>query len=184
VGAIHPRSSATKKVKQLNLVLVVFAVLCSGCPWPLPDRNLKEYVKEQDVVGRWNFQPESIALVVRDGFKTNPTHQYHIQFLKDGTCAFRSVVDEFQGGNYRDVKGKWKLEHDTTGGSNIKKKNTIQIDLSIANGTHTRYLNFDKVDGTLVLWQFYGDPDSWEFMEYKKAEQSPASDDLKAAPEE
>ena len=173
-----------KKVKQLNLVLVVFAVLCSGCPWPLPDRNLKEYVKEQDVVGRWNFQPESIALVVRDGFKTNPTHQYHIQFLKDGTCAFRSVVDEFQAGNYRDVKGKWKLEHDTTGGSNIKKKNTIQIDLSIANGTHTRYLNFDKVDGTLVLWQFYGDPDSWEFMEYKKAEQSPASDDLKAAPEE
>ncbi len=173
-----------KKVKQLNLVLVVLAVLCSGCPWPLPDRNLKEYVKEQDVVGRWNFQPESIALVVRDGFKTNPTHQYHIQFLKDGTCAFRSVVDEFQGGNYRDVKGKWKLEHDTTGGSNIKKKNTIQIDLSIANGTHTRYLNFDKVDGTLVLWQFYGDPDSWEFMEYKKAEQSPASDDLKAAPEE
>ena len=173
-----------KKVKQLNLVLVVFAVLCSGCPWPLPDRNLKEYVKEQDVVGTWNFQPESIALVVRDGFKTNPTHQYHIQFLKDGTCAFRSVVDEFQGGNYRDVKGKWKLEHDTTGGYNIKKKNTIQIDLSIANGTHTRYLNFDKVDGTLVLWQFYGDPDSWEFMEYKKAEQSPASDDLKAAPEE
>ncbi len=173
-----------KKVTQLNLVLVVLAVLCSGCPWPLPDRNLKEYVKEQDVVGRWNFQPESIALVVRDGFKTNPTHQYHIQFLKDGTCAFRSVVDEFQGGNYHDVKGKWKLEHDTTGGSNIKKKNTIQIDLSIANGTHTRYLNFDKVDGTLVLWQFYGDPDSWEFMEYKKAEQSPASDDLKAAPEE
>ena len=68
------------------------------------------------------------------------------------------------------MKGKWKLEHDTTGGSNIKKKNTIQIDLAIANGTHTRYLNFAKENETLVLWQFYGDPDSWEFMEYKKTE--------------
>ena len=38
---------------------------------PRANRNLKEYVKEQDVVGTWNLQPESIALVVRDGFKTN-----------------------------------------------------------------------------------------------------------------
>lgn len=162
----------------------MLAVLCSGCPGPLPDRNLKEYVKEQDVVGRWNFQSESIALVVRDGFKTNPTHQHHIQFLENGTCVFRSVVVVVGGGHYHDVKGKWKLEHNTTGGSNIKKKNTIQIDLAIANGIRTRYLNFNKEDETLVLWQFYGDPDSWEFMEYKKTEQSPASDDLKTGPEE
>ena len=144
----------------------------------MPDRNLKDYVKEQDVVGRWNLQPESLTLLTRDGFQTNSAQQYYVQFLTNGVCAFHSVIDEFQGGTYRDVKGSWKLEHDTTGGSNIKKKSTIQVDLSLPDGRHVRYLNFDRIDGALVLWQFNGDPDSWEFMEYKKAEPQAGGDGI------
>jgi hypothetical protein len=160
-------------MKILSPLLILLTIICTGCPHPLgmPDRNLKTYVQDQDVVGVWSLQPESLSLLTRDGFKADSSHMYQIQFQADGACSFRSVVDEFSGGTYHDAKGEWKLEHDTTGGSNIEKKNTIEMNLSLPNGRHIQYLNFDKVDGSLVLWQFYGDPDSWEFMEYKKAEQ-------------
>lgn len=157
-------------MKQLSPLLIVLALLCTGCPRPLwlPDRNLKEYVTEQDVVGIWSLQPESLALLTRDEFKTNSTYQYNIRFFEDGSCSFHSVIAEFQGGDYCDVKGTWELKHDITGDSNVEKKNTVRIDLLIENKAVVRYLNFDKEDGALVLWQFYGDPDSWEFLEYKK----------------
>ena len=160
---------------RLRPILVALAILCSGCPRPLwlPDRNLREYVHEQEVIGIWNLSAESLDLLTRDGFKTNPSHQYRIQFLPDGVCAFQSVVDIVGDTDvireYYDVKGKWKLEHDTTGNSNIKKKNTLRMALTLPDGEYSYYLNFDKQDGTLVLWDFYGDPDSWEFMEYKRA---------------
>ncbi|MDP7010932.1 MAG: hypothetical protein QF685_06090 [Verrucomicrobiota bacterium] len=171
-----------KKMKQLSTFLIVLAILCAGCG--LPDRNLKENVKEQDVVCEWSLRPESLALLARDGFKTNSTHHYRIHFQTNGACLFQTVVDDFRSGVYHDVKGTWKLEHDTTGNSNIKKKNTIQIELPLPSGRYIFHLNFDKHDGKLVLWNFYGDPDSWEFMEYRKAKQSPTSDGQKAAPEE
>ena len=118
-----------KKMKQLSTFLIVLAILCAGCG--LPDRNLKENVKEQDVVCEWSLRPESLALLARDGFKTNSTHHYRIHFQTNGACLFQTVVDDFRSGVYHDVKGTWKLEHDTTGNSNIKKKNTIQIELPL-----------------------------------------------------
>ena len=173
----------TKRVKQFSPILAVLTSLCLGCPGPLPDRNLKQYVKEQDVVGMWNLSPAFLALLTRDGFKTNVSHKYHIQFLTNGVCSFQSVVGEFQSGTYHDEKGTWKLEHDTAGNSNVKKKNAIRIELALPNTRYVFYLNLDKRDQAFVLWNFYGDPDSWEFMEYERTEQSPAGGRLQAPPD-
>ena len=157
-------------MKQLSPFLILVMILCAGCPRPLflPDRNLKDYVRETDVIGAWNLQQESLDLLIRDGFATNASHQYHIQFLTNGICVFQSVADKSIGGEYYDVQGTWKLEHDTTGGSNFGKKNAIRLELPLPNTTHLSYLNLDKRDNALVLWSFYGDPDSWEFIEYMK----------------
>ena len=156
--------------------MIVLAGLCVGCPHPVlsPDRNLKEYIQESDIVGEWFLQPASLALLARDGFETNAAYRYNIQFMTNGGCVFQSVVTAFKGGAYFDIAGIWRLEHDTTGGSDIKVKNAIRLELPLPNTTHLSYLHLDKREAALVLWSFYGDPDSWEFMEYKRAEQGVA----------
>ena len=161
-------------MKQLSPLLIILTVLCAGCPRPiwLSDPNLKEYVQEPDVVGVWNLQLESLALLARDGFKVNSSQLFSIQFVTNGVCIFQSVADSFKGGVYHDVRGTWSLEHDTTGSSNIKTKNAIRMELPLPNTTSLRYLNFEKRDGRLILWSYYGDPDLNEFMKYKKAEQA------------
>jgi hypothetical protein len=157
---------------RLNVLLVVLALVLMGCPRPLflPDRNLDKYVTEQNVVGAWTLQDQSLGLLGRDGFKSSSEHQYQIRFLAGGTCEFRSVINDVQGGIYYEVEGTWLLLHDVTRGSNTKKKNEIRIELPLPDVTHRLQLNLDRVDGALVLWQFYGDPDSWEFMEYAPVE--------------
>lgn len=161
-----------KRIRSVIPAMIILALLCTGCPHPLwlPDRNLKALVQEQDVIGTWNLRPESLALLTRDSFKTNASHHYQIHFMTNGVCSFQTVAETFPGATYHDVKGGWKLEHNTTGDSNIKKKNAIKLELSLPTMTRTCYLNFDMRDSALILWNFYGDPDSWEFMEYTKAQ--------------
>lgn len=38
-----------------NVGLFIVLMLCVGCPGPLPNRNLKEYVTKGDVVGTIDF---------------------------------------------------------------------------------------------------------------------------------
>lgn len=151
--------------RGLLLVLLVGALLTS-CG--LPNRNLNETLSEKDVIGTWKLTQDSLRLLTRDKFRSDPSHLYTITFRLDGTCTFASVSDEFQGGTYTVVDGTWRLEHDTTGDSNLRKRNAIQMKLR-PKSDHTveRYLNFDRDKRKqLILWNYYGDPDQWEFIEY------------------
>ena len=67
-----------------------------------------------------------------------------------------------------EADGRWKLEHNTTGGSNIHKTNALSLEIKMPEMTDNRYLNFAEQDNKLILWNFYGDPDSWEFLEYER----------------
>jgi hypothetical protein len=156
-------------MKMITGGLFCGIVLFLGChPIYLPDRNLREYVKDTDVVGQWTLTADSLKLLARDGFKMEDTHRYQIAFLGDGTCEFQSVLDSDRGGSYLSARGTWKLEHDTHGDSNEFKKNALRIELKLPTIMHIRHLNFDRKDDKLILWSYYGDPDSWEFMEYTK----------------
>ena len=146
---------------------LLLVLLLTGCPRPLwlPDRNLKEYLSEQDVVGQWRLTAESLDLLTHDGFKPADSHRYLIALLADGTCRFQTVMPEIgRSAIYQELTGKWKLEHDETNGANTKIKNTLSLELT---GYSTGFA-FDKKNGALILWTFYGDPDSWQFIEYKK----------------
>lgn len=141
----------------------------AGCHAPLPDRSLKQYVGETDVIGVWELTSDSMKLLARDGYNGPSNQTHHISFLADGTCEFQTVLDGFKGGTHYNAKGKWVLEKDTMGDSNVKVRNAIRMELKLPTTTYLRYLNFDRRKGKLVLWSFYGDPDSWEFMEYENA---------------
>lgn len=152
--------------------LLLLAALCSGCPRPLwlPDRNLTSRVERSDVVGKWALTTNSLGLLARDGFNADEHSAYTIDFRTDGTLAYQSVLAGFHTGTYLNIQGTWELQHDTKAHSNIRSKNAIEMTLNAPNMTYSRGLLFDKDKHGLILWEYYGDPDSWEFMEYRKAE--------------
>ncbi len=152
-----------------GFLFLLFAIaFLAGCG--LPDRNLKETLSDADVVGTWKLTEDSLGLLTRDKFQSAPSHLNTITFRPDGTCTFASVSDEFQGGTYTVVDGTWRLEHDTNGDSNVRKRNAIRMELHPKpNHTEQRYFNFDRDDRKqLKLWNYYGDPDQWEFIEYSR----------------
>ncbi len=169
LALLNNLSLLIKPREQVSLAIIWVLIISTGCsPFGLPDRNLKQYVSKNEVIGSWTMTAKSLSLLIRDGFQKKEGHQYEIEIFPDGTCRFQSVRGKFQGGIYHEVMGNWKLEHDKTGDSNVKKKNTLQLQLPLSKSTSYHYLNFDKKDGKLILWNFYGDPDSWEFIEYTK----------------
>ena len=152
--------------------MLLLTVLCSGCPRPLwlPDRNLKTLVDRNDILGKWCITSNSLTLLKRDGFVTQAHNIYAIDFRSDGSLEFQSVLAGFYTGTYCQVRGTWELKHDVEACSNVRSKNAIEMSLVMPKGTHFYCLAFDRDKNGLILWEYYGDPDSWEFVEYRKAE--------------
>ncbi len=154
---------------SVTSIVVLAAIALQGCgAYFAPDRNVTRKVAEAEVVGTWRLTAGSLALLQRDGFVADPTHAYTITFNVDGTLRFASVIDDFRSGRYFDVPGTWTLEHNTNGNSNVHKANALSLRIEVPGSTNNRYLNFAEENGKLQLWNYYGDPDSWEFMEYER----------------
>ena len=150
--------------QHLSLLLCLTLTGCGA--YFAPDRNAKEALADKDVIGTWSMSTNSLALLVRDGFRPAATNRYSITFSADGTCSFQSVESFASQHRYVSVSGTWKLEHDTQGSSNIKKVNALRLELLFDGVDHIQYWNFAREHGVLILWNYHGDPDQWEFVEY------------------
>jgi hypothetical protein len=147
--------------------LVVCGVLIgAGCgAYFPPDRNIKDRLEESAVIGRWSLTDRSLALLKRDGFQPDPSRPYTVAIKPDHTCLFSSVLTA----SYRVVAPcTWLLEHDTRGDSNVQKANSLRLDLDGEGVKQRLYLNLARDRGRLLLWNFLGDPDLWEFIEYQQ----------------
>jgi hypothetical protein len=51
----------------------------------------------------------------------------------------------------------------------VPKVNALRLAFKRATVNESRYLNFAREPEGLVLWNYLGDPDSWEFIEYARA---------------
>jgi hypothetical protein len=137
----------------------------AACGRFAPDRHLRRRVSENEVVGTWRLLPSSLDTVQKDaGYRPAEASRPHdIVFRADGTCHFRSI-DEAPPTRteYFDTEGTWKLVHYPPFSDG--KPNEVQITVDI------RGINFNlaEVKHRLHLWQFWGDPDEWLFLEYEK----------------
>jgi hypothetical protein len=145
------------------------ALCLPGCG--LPDRNLSRKLTTADVTGTWRLTAASLALLNRDGFKGAPEQRYTIVLKKDGQLNFASVISDFHTGTYMECQGTWNLGHDTRESSGLRVANTLRMRLKTASADRFTGMGFAETDGRLVLWDFYGDPDSWEFIEYERTPQ-------------
>ena len=147
----------------------MLCALVSGCGrYFAPDRNVKETLSDNDVVGRWKITKTSLDLLARDGFKSESNQTYTISFNKDGTCAFQTVELFSEKPNYISTNGTWKLEHDIKRYEHKPTKNELKFEFVFNGVRHLHKLDFARQDGKLLLWEFYRDPDEWEFMEYAR----------------
>jgi hypothetical protein len=155
----------SRRMKTSAVTILFAVVLVAGCGrYFAPDINLKRYATEKEIVGRWNLATQTLQIANRGGYAPAPGTQHEITFREDGTCDFRSITEFGQKAEYRNAHGSWKLEHDAGMQSEKKRRNQVSIrinDLGIR-------LYLTEENGRLLLWNFWGDPDSWEFIKYDR----------------
>ena len=135
-----------------------------------PPPDLRRYVTDDELIGVWVHTSDTERIIARDKPSGTRPSKCHLTLYKYGTCDFNVVYEGYDCFAYRNSSGHWKLEHDTEGNSNRRKKNAIAFDMEAPGFPGNMYLNLRKKDGRLILWDWYGDPDSREFIEYVKEE--------------
>lgn len=140
----------------------------AGALTPPPD--LRRYVTQDELVGVWIHTASTERLIARDKPSGTRPLKCQLTLRSDGTCDFDSVYGLYYSLAYRKSTGSWKLEHDTDGNSNRRRKNAIAFDMESPEFAGNMYLNLKEKNGKLILWEWHGDPDSWEFIEYVKEE--------------
>ncbi|MEM6393222.1 MAG: hypothetical protein AAF797_10650 [Planctomycetota bacterium] len=155
-----------------HLHLSLTALLCfasaSCSSYSLPNRHTDRTISTTELIGTWKLTADSLALLTRDGFASNPAHTYTITFDPGGTLLFSSVMADFQSGVYTTANGSWRLEHRKPGDPSGTPTNTLVIEIQQTSLDRFVAYSFAEENGSLVIWRFYGDPDLWEFMQYEK----------------
>ena len=142
---------------QSTLLLVTsFAITAfAGCgSYLAPDRHVSRTITELELVGTWSLTTESLGYLTREGYHPEEAN-HRFELHADGSVIFKSVCDTSEF-SYLDGTGIWTI------------KNGNRLELEIVANDRRYYLEFGigEKRGRLLLWQFYGDPDMWEFLEY------------------
>ena len=62
----------------------------------------------------------------------------------------------------------WVLVHDKPGLFDGRKANELRMTLDLAGKTLSTHLNIARENNELILWDYFSDPDLWQFLEYKR----------------
>ena len=131
----------------------------------IPDIRIKRKVAESEIIGTWQLDPKSSALVVdNDGndYVIDSSKPHTMVFRSDGTCQYRSVLQ--MPTRYVDAIGEWSIGTDSDNPKGCK----INMKLKSDGGTYMFSLDLKEESGELVIWEFWSDPDLWNFLEYKR----------------
>lgn len=149
-----------------RIIPIVASILfLAGCGrYFAPDIRLKRQVAANEITGTWVLRGDSLTIAKRDQFHPyheQPGRMHEIELRPDGTCHFRSITQ--MPTDYLDCEGEWQLGHSS------KDTNIPELDLLLKKGGGYGFsLDFTEEDSHLVVWQYWGDPDSWEFLKYDK----------------
>lgn len=155
------------------LLALITLPFVAGCG--MPDFRIKRKVAANEIIGTWELDPKSSAFATDndiDRHKADPTKVHAITFVAGGTCQFRSVLQ--MPTRYVDALGEWEISPT----DDDPKGSQIDISLKIeGDARHTFSMGLKEISGELILWQFWGDPDSWKFVEYRRQAEQPALTD-------
>jgi len=145
------------------LILLTLA----GCgSYFMPDRNIGDTLPSTQIVGTWVLSGKSLELLKRDGYAdSGKPHQ--IVFHADGRCDYSSVEFGPPKSSHQTRAGTWMLLQNVPKNGGTKAN---EVKLTLQENGHERQESLDiaRENGVLILWRYHGDPDSWEFIEYKR----------------
>ncbi|MES2996760.1 MAG: hypothetical protein V4733_08115 [Verrucomicrobiota bacterium] len=150
----------------MKFFAVFFCLLLAGCF--LPDIRINRKVSKSEVIGTWLLDPKCSAIAETnaiDRYIPDSSKPHRIILNPDGTCSFQSVIGYDPGKyQYQILTGTWKLEtsKDNPSGSYL----ALELGKAGMRTTHTDY-DFREENGNLILWCHWGDPGSWQFLEYR-----------------
>ena len=154
---------------RIACLLLVSSLAACGSYFA-PDINLKRKASEKEIVGTWKLTSQTRDLLKAKGFADEPSKEYTITFASDGSLQFSSIMEDAEHPVLMEGAGNWTLEHDLAQGDNIKKANDISLKIHFPKTTYWYHLFLTEENGKLLLWYWYGDPDSWEFIKYERIE--------------
>ena len=151
-------------MRTMKIAITILSLLILvGCSY-LPDRRYKGKVTNNDLVGTWELESAIFDALKRDGYPQDKNKTYQIKLNEDGSCEFNTLMDVFQDVSYHDINGEWSLTQTKDG------RYGLYLHLHEEETDITLVFHFAKSGSSLIFWQYYSDPDMWDFFEYKKLE--------------
>jgi hypothetical protein len=152
---------------RLVIVVFLFSLIFASCQWS-EDRSLEREVTNEELVGVWVLQPQSVRDLESVGIVLSEERTSHrIALQANGSCRLRAFLTEDI-----DVPGpaptvtssrcRWEL---ITGPSS---RQHLSLELTDLPRRFTQYHLSETADGNLVLWQYIGDPDFWDYLDYAR----------------
>ena len=151
--------------RTATLTLLGLAMGCLvGCGIMFaPDPFTKDPVDTERLVGTWVMTPDSLPLLVADGYDDKGLEN-QIVFHANGTAEFSSVTDLTSPPTHQERTGRWEISNCPVNG-----ETRVKIIAESPDPRRTIFSSaFSSNRKRLRLRDFYGDPDMWEFLEYHK----------------
>jgi len=146
-----------------SAAVLIAAALQLGCfPDYFPRRKARD-VADSQIIGRWQLRPASAERFLADPVPAGTKST--AEFSSGGRCSLTNFVDN---GDRYSGESTWELGTESDrGGSPF---NVLEIRLSNSSGgrPHIFRFSFSREHKTLILWQYIGDPDSREYIEYER----------------
>ena len=141
----------------MKLAIAVLLVCDAGClPDYFPRRPTNRWIDEAQLIGSWAAIGKHTPTRLQDGNRLQFATEMEIK--NSGVCVVRWP-------DAPTVIGKWGLLHDSIGAGGDTEKNVLQM--RIVDGVVTEF-SISVENGHLALWRYIGDPDSREFIEFRK----------------
>lgn len=139
-------------------------LLLQSCfPDYFPRRHLKEEISDEQMVGRWHLTKESAVMLDLHGL-TVSSRDSTVEFFRDGRALLHDFVC---GDDLITQSGTWKVEHDVAVGGGSFKKNELRITVISSDKPTVCFVDFFRKGKRLLLWQYHGDPDGRQYIEYQ-----------------
>ena len=150
-------------VRACAAVLIAL-VLLTGCfPDYFPRHHLRVELSPMDMAGHWHLGRESARMLKRYHIPASTANSW-IDFSSDGHCGLHNFVDDDQ---VLSGKATWKLDEEPDQGWGTRSTTVLHIMLQTAERSDTISLYFTRRHHRYVLWQYHGDSDDREYIEYE-----------------
>lgn len=167
------------KFARLNALRVCAAALCFiavSCARLLdyPDRYYPGKPNASDLEGTWVMSADSLNRLRNHNFPRNEIKDHQIILKSEGKCSFRSywmyISSDHPEQQYIETTGTWKIAAKNTTLFYVPTKQwVLEIDLQESSGRQFEIsFYFSAVDEHLILWNYIGDPDRNNYVDFLK----------------